>query len=501
MKDLQEVIRAFKALNYGVVRTGNKAPVVNNWQFLASDTSLWAGNLLTANEAGFVISKDIVVIDVDPRNFNEGIDSLRELSKVIDFDLVKNAGFSVKTASGGYHLYYKKRQKVRLPNTTEQFKGVEFKQKGQQVVLPFSILPDNRKYGLINANLENLTELPQSFYNIIGTKANNQAIKNGVGFVNNDYDIERVRQILENTEPAIEGQGGDNHTYRVCCIGKENGLSSDVFFELLCEWNEKCSPPWSLPELRTKMDNAYNYSQNAAGSCSVENMFSNIDDKQKYQKIKVLNFKDFLDHKMPPKESILSPVLKQSDLAMIYAKRGIGKTFLAIEIAYAVANGGSLFGKWKASKPRKVLFIDGEMCFNEIQERFLSIAQREQVKVNPEFIKIITPDIQEMCVPDLSTINGQKTIDELLEGVEFVVLDNLSTLCRTGKENESESWIIVQQWILSLRRKNIAVLLIHHAGKSGEQRGNSKKEDILKLEIFFKKLDYQLNKLVNIFKN
>lgn len=61
----------------------------------------------------------------------------------------------------------------------------------------------------------------------------------------------------------------------------------------------------------------------------------------------------------------------------------------------------------------------------------------------------------------------KKIIDELLDGVEFVVLDNLSTLCRTGKENESESWIVVQQWILSLRRRNITVLLIHHAGKSG----------------------------------
>ncbi len=78
---MQEMIQAFKEAKLPLVRTKNKIPVVNNWQMLASDSSLWAGNLMTATEAGFVITKDILVVDVDPRNFPEGKDSLAELSK------------------------------------------------------------------------------------------------------------------------------------------------------------------------------------------------------------------------------------------------------------------------------------------------------------------------------------------------------------------------------------------------------------------------------------
>ena len=37
----------------------------------------------------------------------------------------------------------------------------------------------------------------------------------------------------------------------------------------------------------------------------------------------------------------------------------------------------------------------------------------------------------------------------------------------------------VQAWALSLRRARKSVVLIHHGGKSGSQRGTSKKEDIL----------------------
>lgn len=67
----------------------------------------------------------------------------------------------------------------------------------------------------------------------------------------------------------------------------------------------------------------------------------------------------------------------------------------------------------------------------------------------------------------------------MLNGIEFLVIDNLATLARFGKENESESWRPMQEWLLDLRRRGISVLLIHHAGKGGQQRGTSSREDIL----------------------
>lgn len=82
-------------------------------------------------------------------------------------------------------------------------------------------------------------------------------------------------------------------------------------------------------------------------------------------------------------------------------------------------------------------------------------------------------------MPDLSTAHGQSLLEPFLKGVDMVVLDNIATLCRTGKENESQSWQTMQAWLLELRRRGMAVLLIHHAGKSGDQRGTSAREDIM----------------------
>jgi hypothetical protein len=37
----------------------------------------------------------------------------------------------------------------------------------------------------------------------------------------------------------------------------------------------------------------------------------------------------------------------------------------------------------------------------------------------------------------------------------------------------------MQNWLLRLRRKGVAVLIVHHAGVNGRQRGTSRREDAL----------------------
>jgi hypothetical protein len=189
---------------------------------------------------------------------------------------------------------------------------------------------------------------------------------------------------------------------------------------------------------------------------------------------------EFLALEIPAREMVLAPFLPAQGLAMLYSKRGLGKTYLALGIALAVASGG-IFLRWKASKPRKVLFVDGELPASTLQQRIRSLqaGMRDCVVPSPEFLRIITPDLQAQPMPDLATCDGQMLVEVELSGVDLLVLDNLSALCRSGKENEGESWLPVQEWLLRLRQRGICVLLVHHAGKSGAQRGTSRREDIL----------------------
>jgi hypothetical protein len=61
----------------------------------------------------------------------------------------------------------------------------------------------------------------------------------------------------------------------------------------------------------------------------------------------------------------------------------------------------------------------------------------------------------------------------------LLILDNLSTLLANGSEGASDAWLPMQHWLLKLRRRGVAVLLIQHAGANGRQRGTGRREDAL----------------------
>jgi len=201
---------------------------------------------------------------------------------------------------------------------------------------------------------------------------------------------------------------------------------------------------------------------------------------------KTMCIHELANYKFKPREPILSPWLKSQDLCMVYAARGIGKTHFAISVAYAVATGTD-FLKWKADKPRKVLYLDGELPGVVLQQRLAMHCP--SIKPKEGYFKAWTPDLMGLeedspPMPDLSTVDGQKVINAQIEAdTAFIVIDNLSAWCRTGRENEGESWLPMSTWLSYLRRRGIAVLLVHHAGKNGAQRGTSKKEDLLDISI------------------
>lgn len=187
---------------------------------------------------------------------------------------------------------------------------------------------------------------------------------------------------------------------------------------------------------------------------------------------------DFLAKELKPRSMVMSPWLPEQGLAMLYAPRGVGKTFVALNVAYAVACGGE-FLRWNAPHPRGVLYIDGEMPGIALQERLAEIV-RAAPKEPTAVFKLMAQDSQEFGPPNLANPDHQDAIEQHLDGIELIVLDNISTLIRTTRaENDAESWIGVQAWMLRQRAKGRTVLLIHHAGKGGAQRGTSKREDTL----------------------
>lgn len=196
----------------------------------------------------------------------------------------------------------------------------------------------------------------------------------------------------------------------------------------------------------------------------------------------VRSYAELMGLDIEPRPTLLAPILRNQDLAMIHGPRGTGKTLLGLSIGWAVATGGTCL-RWSAGAAAPVLYVDGEMPLSTLQERLARIAAGAPTTLPADRIpfRILAADDQETAIPTLSTPAGQRVVEPHLEGVRLLVVDNISTLLSTDDENDAAAWTEAQQWLLSLRRQGIAVLLIHHSGKNGGQRGTSRREDVLDL--------------------
>ena len=198
-----------------------------------------------------------------------------------------------------------------------------------------------------------------------------------------------------------------------------------------------------------------------------------------------VRFGDFLAHKFPAVDLLLDPWLPRRGIAMIFGRAGVGKTILAQTTAYALATGGAFLG-WRAPTPSRVLYVDCEMDPAELGQRFAAIhaANRTIGIASPtENLAIMThADANgDFGIPDLAdpASNTRDRIEGTIGDRDVLFLDNISALCRTGVENDAESWALMNDWLIGLRRRGKTTVLVHHAGKSGKQRGTSKREDPL----------------------
>lgn len=78
--------------------------------------------------------------------------------------------------------------------------------------------------------------------------------------------VDRAKRYLASVPPAIAGQHGDVHTFRVCCrLIRGFALNEGQALHALEEWNARCQPPWAPEELLDKLRRAARYGREPVG--------------------------------------------------------------------------------------------------------------------------------------------------------------------------------------------------------------------------------------------
>lgn len=187
---------------------------------------------------------------------------------------------------------------------------------------------------------------------------------------------------------------------------------------------------------------------------------------------------EFINLNIPPPVCHSGFVFSQS-LGMIHAWRGVGKSWFALSSAFAIAT-AQPFMKYPApEQATRVLYLDGEMGPYTLQKRLALLLEMND-GVSPELLTLVNPQYNEGTLPRLSTPEGREAYGELISKHDHKVIfvDNISRFVG-GDDSEVELWEPVEDWALTLRKEGRTVFFIHHSGKSGAQRGTSRREDTL----------------------
>lgn len=216
----------------------------------------------------------LLVVDVDNKGDKRGNDALLAL-ELQGFDLPDTR--THQTPTGGRHLVY------RTPVAVKQGAnvlgaGLDIRSRGGYIVAPGSIVTA----GKYDGDNHQIAVAPQWLVDRCGLGRTVRKERDEA-FTPTKIDatkaIFRATQYLAEEAPlAIEGQGGDETTYKVAARVKDLGVTEGQCVELMGDhWNDRCSPPWPLEDLVTKVRNAYAYGTEPVGAAAPEVEFAPVE--------------------------------------------------------------------------------------------------------------------------------------------------------------------------------------------------------------------------------
>lgn len=148
------------------------------------------------------------------------------------------------------------------------------------------------------------------------------------------------------------------------------------------------------------------------------------------------------------------------------------KSFLALEIAAAVASGRPCLGQFPVVKPGRVLLYAAEDALSVVRRRVEGIAIRAGVEIPSLDIQVITSPVLRLDRED-DAGRLRRTIEVLRP--RLMILDPFVRLHRIDENNSGEVAPLLASLRELQRTYGLAIIVVHHAkkGGAGERAGQA----------------------------
>jgi len=361
-----------------------KPPLVADWEHASSrDPSTieaWHAQHPGCNWGVATGPSGLLVVDVDVKKSKAGRTSLFDLE-------LENATLPdtlrVSTPTGGEHIYLR----GRASSTVEKLgQGLDTRSAGGYVLAPGSVI-DGVPYGVIQAG--RIADAPAWLVSAVGAPIERKEATAPI--IETEGRFAQAAAWLRTAEPAVEGAGGNAHTFKVAARLRDYGIAEHTALSLLLAgWNDRCTPPWAEDELTRIVGNAYTYAKKEAGAAAAESAFAGIpvadatapasifEDgpaKVAQPELRVKLASEIDPAAIKPRAWILGHRFLKNYITLTIAPGGVGKSTLAIFEALCVAAGNPEPLGLKHAEQGPVWLYNTEDPMDEIERRVLACAQ------------------------------------------------------------------------------------------------------------------------------
>ncbi len=461
------------------LRRRDKVPADRRWQERAYDQ---AEVLERARRDGLNLGvrlpADVVVVDVDPRNFPAGRDSLADLAAAFGLPLTSAPHVLTGNLSHpGHHFYFRKPAGVVLLESVDGFEGVELKSLGRQVVAPGSVHPTGGLYRWASDSppLHDMPDLPARLVEKARRPDRPKKQATGAG----ELTPEQLAETLAQLDPC---DFGENQHDRWCdlmmaCHFATDGEGRQEFIDWCMGDGDYRGQEWKVgrrwDSLHADRDEAVTtatlqmFLQEVGGGIAPPDAAEDFDVWDEVEPAEERSRWNFLSlddvESLPPPKWLVPGVLTEGSLAAIYGAPESGKSFLAVDMSMAIAGGIDWHGR--QIERGGVLYIAAEGAPG-LGKRFRAWKVDRCVQGRRFDLHLMRDDLNLAAEKDGGVRAFVQAVTDELGPLRLIVIDTLNQTAAGADENSAKD---MGRYIASMKllrnATGAAVVVVHHSGK------------------------------------
>lgn len=473
-----EAARAYRQARLELIplRARDKVPADRRWQAREYDDAQTLERAQCGGlNLGVRLPADVVVVDVDPRNFPEGHDSLAELAAAVGLDLASAPHvITGNLDQPGHHYYFRKPKGAVLLDSVEGFEGVEFKSLGRQVVAAGSVHPTGGRYEWApdSPPLPEMPDLPPKLLEMARRPERNTASDAG------EISPEQLARSLEHLDPTEFRDHDKWRELMMACHHATDGEGRQEFIDWSTSDPAYADHEWLVgrrwDSLHSDRDDAVTIATlrkhliEAGADVEPSDPEDDFDvweedaePAQPQRRRKFITMDEL--EALPPPKWLIPGVLTEGSLAAIYGAPESGKSFLAVDMSMAVAGGMSWHGR--TVERGAVLYIAAEGAPGLGKRvRAWKVEHRAQGR---EFSFWLDRDELNLAAEKDGGVRAfVREVVEALGPLKLVIIDTLNQTAAGADENSAKD---MGRYISSMKRlrdeTGATVVVVHHSGK------------------------------------